>query len=216
MGTYIFRKKQLAAVLEIECLAGGVQFRQCLQKVGVQVGSLQCWKCGCQHIGGYDLILTLPENSLPILLTVPHLAHQESVKAFALELVAFHYHQLHWAFAILKFCDMIQGSKTGHLFITAETLYSADVLFHHSGHFILVRHVHRLFEQHLNEIGTSGLWAFFVIQVLLEHFVAHLISSLQNRISSIKLRSISSFMVMRSSKPQIRMIIPIILFLSVC
>ena len=50
-----------------------------------------------------------------------------------------------------------RGSGTGG---RAETLYSADVLFHHSGHLILVRHVHRLFEQHLNEIGTTRLGAF--------------------------------------------------------
>ena len=73
---------------------------------------------------------------------------------------------------------MTQGGKAGHLFITAETLYGADVLFHHSGHLILVRHIHRLFEQHLNEIGAAGLGAFFVIQVLLEHLIAHSISSL--------------------------------------
>ena len=72
---------------------------------------------------------------------------------------------------------MIQGGKADHLFITAETLYSANVLFHHSGHLILVRHVHRLFEQHLNEIGTARLGAFFVIQVLLEHLIAHLVST---------------------------------------
>ena len=73
---------------------------------------------------------------------------------------------------------MTQGGKAGHLFITAETLYGTDVLFHHSGHLILVRHIHRLFEQHLNEIGAAGLGAFFVIQVLLEHLIAHSISSL--------------------------------------
>ena len=72
---------------------------------------------------------------------------------------------------------MIQGGIAGHLFVAAETLYSADVLFHHSGHFILVRHIRRLFEQHLNEIRAAGLGAFFVIQVLLEHFIAHLVSS---------------------------------------
>ena len=125
-----------------------------------------------------SMIPALPEDPLPVLLAVPHLAQQKGVKAFALELVAFHHHQLHRAFAILKFRDMTQGGKAGHLFITAETLYGTDVLFHHSGHLILVRHIHRLFEQHLNEIGAAGLGAFFVIQVLLEHLIAHSISSL--------------------------------------
>ena len=63
------------------------------------------------------------------------------------------------------------------LIITAETLYSADVLFHHSGYLILVRHVHRLFEQHLNELGAAGLGAFFIIQVLPKNLVAHQLSS---------------------------------------
>ena len=35
-----------------------------------------------------------------------------------------------------------------------------------------------LFEQHLNEIGATGLGAFFVVQILLESFIAHLVSSL--------------------------------------
>ena len=39
---------------------------------------------------------------------------------------------------------------------------------------------------------------------------------LKAKMSPIKVRSISSFMAIRSSKPQIKMIIPIILFLSVC
>ena len=177
MGTHILRQQELAAVLEIERLTGGVQLRKGLHEVGVQVGPLQSRERRRQHIGGHHLIPTLPEDPLPVLLAVPHLAHQEGVKAFALELVAFHHHQLHRAFAILKFRDMIQGGKAGHLFITAETLYSADVLFHHSGHFILVRHVNRLFEQYLNKIGAAGLGAFFVVQVLLEHFIAHLVSS---------------------------------------
>ena len=115
VGAYILRQQELAAVLEIERLAGGVQFRKRLHKVGVQVGPLQSRKRRRQHIGGHDLIPTLPEDPLPVLLAVPHLAHQEGVKAFALELVAFHHHQLHRAFAILKFRDMTQGGKAGHL-----------------------------------------------------------------------------------------------------
>ncbi len=43
--------------------------------------------------------------------------------------------------------------------------------------FFFIRHVYRLFEQHLNEIGATGLGPFFVIQVLLEHLIAHLVSS---------------------------------------
>ena len=31
--------------------------------------------------------------------------------------------------------------------------------------------------QYLDEIGTSGLGAFFVVQILLESFIAHLVSS---------------------------------------
>jgi len=86
---------------------------------------------------------------------------------------------------------MIQGGKTGHLFITAETLYSANVLFHYSGHFVLVRHVHRLFAQHLNEIGATGLGAFFVIQVLPENLIAHTCPSLLLMASAICLLAAS-------------------------
>ena len=40
-----------------------------------------------------------------------------------------------------------------------------------------LRQGHWLFEQYLNEIGTTELGAFFVVQVLLEHFIAHLLFS---------------------------------------
>jgi len=173
VGTHIFRQQELAAVLEIERLTGGVQLCQGLHEVGVQVGPLQGRKRRRQHISGHDLIPALPKDSLSVLPAVPHLAHKECIEALALEFVTSHHHQLHRAFAVLKFRDMIQGSKACHLFITAETLYRADVLFHHSGHLILVRHVYRLFEQHLNEIGAAGLGPFFVIQVLPEHLIAH-------------------------------------------
>ena len=68
------------------------------------------------------MIPTLPEDPLPVLLAVPHLAHQEGIKAFALELVAFHHHQLYRALAVLKFRDMIQGGKAGHFLIITEAL----------------------------------------------------------------------------------------------
>ena len=174
---HIFCQKQFTAVLEIECFAGRVQFRQSIQKVGVQVGPFQSRKGRCQHIGGDHLIPALPEDSVPVLLAVPHLAHQKRVKAFALELVAFHHHQLHRAFAILKFRDMVQGGKARHFLIVTETLHSADVFFHNGGHAFLVRHGYWLFEQHLNEVRSPGLGAFFVVQVLLEHLIAHLLSS---------------------------------------
>ena len=48
------------------------------------------------------------------------------------------------------------------------------MLLHYGSHFFFIRHFYLLFEQHLNEIGASGLGAFFVIQVLLEHLIAHL------------------------------------------
>ena len=122
MGTHILRQKQLAAVLEIERLTGRVQLRQSLQKVGIQIGTLQRRKRRCQHIGGYHLIFALPEDPLPVLLAVPHLAHQEGVKAFALELVAFHYHQLHRAFSVLELCNMLLCGKAGHFLIITEAL----------------------------------------------------------------------------------------------
>ena len=122
VGAYILCQKQLAAVLEIECLTGGVQLRKSLQKVGIQVGTLQRRKCRSQHIGGYHLIFALPEDPLPVLLAVPHLAHQEGIKAFALELVAFHHHQLHRAFSVLELCNMLLCGKTGHFLIITEAL----------------------------------------------------------------------------------------------
>ena len=73
---------------------------------------------------------------------------------------------------------MLQRGKARCFFIMAETLYRSDVFFHHGGHAVLVRHGHRLFEQHLNEIGSAGLGAFFIVQVLLEYFVAHTCPSL--------------------------------------
>ena len=118
--THILRQKQFAAVLEIECLTGGVQLRQSLQKVGIQVGTLQRRKRRGQHIGGYHLIFALPEDPLPVLLAVPHLAHQEGIKAFALELVAFHHHQLHRAFSVLELCNMLLCGKAGHFLIITE------------------------------------------------------------------------------------------------
>ena len=120
--THILRQKQLAAVLEIERLTGGVQLRQSLQKVGIQVGTLQRRKRRSQHIGGHHLIFALPEDPLPVLLAVPHLAHEEGVEAFALEPVAFHHHQLYRAFAVLEFRDMLLCGKAGHLLIITEAL----------------------------------------------------------------------------------------------
>lgn len=122
MGAHILCQKQLAAVLEIERLTGGVQLCQSLQKVGIQVGTLQRWKRRSQHIGGHHLIFALPEDPVTVLLAVPHLAHQKGIKAFALELVAFHHHQLYRALAVLKFRDMIQGGKAGHFLIITEAL----------------------------------------------------------------------------------------------
>ena len=122
MGAHILCQKQLAAVLEIECLTGGVQLRKSLQKVGIQVGPLQSRKRRRQHIGGHHLIPALSEDPIPVLLAVPHLAHQKGIKAFALELVAFHHHQLYRVLAVLKFRDMIQGGKAGHFLIITEAL----------------------------------------------------------------------------------------------
>ena len=120
--THSLRQKQFAAALEIECLTGGVQLRQSLQKVGIQVGTLQRRKRRSQHIGGHHLIFALPEDPLPVLLAVPHLAHEEGVEAFALEPVAFHHHQLYRAFAVLEFRDMLLCGKAGHLLIITEAL----------------------------------------------------------------------------------------------
>ena len=75
-----------------------------------------------QHIGGYHLIFALPEDPLPVLLAVPHLAHQEGIKAFALELVAFHHHQLHRAFSVLELCNMLLCGKASHFLIITEAL----------------------------------------------------------------------------------------------
>ena len=122
MRAHILCQKQLAAVLEIECLTGGVQLRQSLQKVGIQVGTLQRRKRRGQHIGGYHLIFALPEDPFPVLLAVPHLAHQEGIKAFALELVAFHHHQLHRAFSVLELCNMLLCGKASHFLIITEAL----------------------------------------------------------------------------------------------
>ena len=49
---------------------------------------------------------------------------------------------------------------------------------HYGSHFFFIRHFYRLFEQHLNEIGATGLGAFFVVQILPENLIAHLVSSL--------------------------------------
>ena len=160
VGAHILCQKQLAAVLEVERLTGGVQLRQSLQKVGIQVGSLQCRERSRQHIGSDHLIPALPENSLSVFLAVPHLAHEEGIEALALELVAFHHHQLHRAFAVLKFRDMIQGGKAGHFLIVTEALYRSDVFLHYVRHGFFVRHFYRLFEQHLNKIGAAGSGAF--------------------------------------------------------
>ena len=72
---------------------------------------------------------------------------------------------------------MLQGGKARRLFVVAEALHRSDVFLHHSDHSRLVRHGHLFSEQHLDEIGTAGLGAFFVIQVLLEHLIAHLVST---------------------------------------
>ena len=122
VGAHILRQKQLAAVLEIERLTGGVQLRQSLQEAGVQVGPLQRRERRCQHIGGHHLIFALPEDPLPVLLAVPHLAHQEGVKAFSLELVAFCHHQLYRNLTVLELCDMIQSGKARHFLIITEAL----------------------------------------------------------------------------------------------
>ena len=180
-----------AAVLEIERLAGGVQLRQCVEKVGVQVGPLQSRKRRRQHIGGHHLIPALPEDPVPFLLAVPHLAQEKLIEAFALETAALHRHELHRAFAILKFRDMLQRGKARRLFIVAEALHRPNMLFHHGSHGCFVRHGHRLFEQQLNKIGAAGLRAFFVIQVLLEHLIAHTCHSLFRMASSSCLRAVS-------------------------
>lgn len=49
MGTHILRQQELAAVLEIERLTGGVQLRQGLHEVGVQVCPLQRRERRRQH-----------------------------------------------------------------------------------------------------------------------------------------------------------------------
>ena len=72
---------------------------------------------------------------------------------------------------------MIQGGKASHFLIITEALCCSDVFTHYGSHFLFVRHGHRFFEQHLYEIGASRLGAFFVIQVLLEYFIAHLVST---------------------------------------
>ena len=79
---------------------------------------------------------------------------------------------------------MLHRGNAGHLFIVAEALHRTNMLFHHGGHGRFVRHGHRLFEQQLNEIGASGLGAFFVIQVLLENLIAHTCPSLFRMTSS--------------------------------
>ena len=174
---HILRQQKLAAVLEIERLAGGVQLRQGLQKVHIQAGPLLGREGRRQHIGGHNLIPALPEDPVPILLAVPHLAQEEGVKALAIEAAASHHHQLHRGLRVLELRDMLQGGKARRLFVVAEALHRSDVFLHHSDHSRLVRHGHLFSEQHLNEIGTAGLEAFFVIQVLLEHLIAHLVST---------------------------------------
>ena len=83
-----------------------------------------------------------------------------------------HHHKAHWGFAILELYHMPQDRKTRIFIIVAETRYRSYMLFHHSGHFLLAGHCHRLFKQHLNKIGATGL-PFFIVLVLLEYF-AHL------------------------------------------
>ena len=191
VGTHIIRQEQLAAVLEIERLAGGIQFRQGVEKVGVQVGPLQSRKRRRQHICRNHLILALSEDPVPVLLAVPHLAQEKLIEAFALELVALHHHQLYRTLSVLKFRDMLQCGKARRLFIVAEALHRPDMLFHHVGHGCFIRHRHRFFEQHLNEIGTAGGDAFFIIQVLLEHLIAHTCFSLSLMASLICLLTVS-------------------------
>ena len=73
-------------------------------------------------VSRHHLIPAFLEDPLPVLLAVPHLAHQEGVKAFALELVAFHHHQLHRAFSVLELCNMLLCGKAGHFLIITEAL----------------------------------------------------------------------------------------------
>ena len=119
---HILRQEQLAAVLEIERLAGGVQLRQGVEKIGIQIGPFQSRKRRRQHIGGHHLIPALPEDPVPVLLAVPHLAQEKLVEAFALELVAFHHHELYRTLAVLKLRYMIQGGKASHFLIITEAL----------------------------------------------------------------------------------------------
>ena len=68
------------------------------------------------------------------------------------------------AFTSLNSAICSRGRQSLLSFIVTETLCRPDVFFHHGGHFCL-RHRHRLFEQHLNEIGVAGTGAFFIIQI---------------------------------------------------
>lgn len=86
---------------------------------------------------------------------------------------------------------MLQCGKARRLFIVAEALHRPNMLFHHVGHGRFVRHGYWFFEQHLNEIWASGLGAFFVIQVLLEHLIAHTCFSLSLMASLICLLTVS-------------------------
>ena len=81
------------------------------------IGSTECF-CYDKKMAGF----ALPEDPLPVLLAVPHLAHQKGIEAYALELVAFHHHQLHRAFSVLELCNMLLCGKAGHFLIITEAL----------------------------------------------------------------------------------------------
>lgn len=87
------------------------------------------------------------------------------------------YHQSTWVntFPPTSFATRLD-SKPRHFIVVAETLHRTDVLLHHGSHLRLIRHSHRLLEQHLNKVWATRPGIFFIFQFLLEHFIAHVYS----------------------------------------
>ena len=152
--------EQLAAVLEVEGCTGGVKFRQCLQKIHVQISPLPRRQRPRQHVNGGHLIAALSQNLIPLLQTVPHLAFQSDIKIFPPEVVAAGHQKLNGNAAVLKLSHVVQRGKARHFLLVGDALHRADVAGEDSGHLRLFRERDRLLEEHLNQKGTPRLVGF--------------------------------------------------------
>lgn len=148
-------KISLPAVLEIEGLTGGVERCQSVQEIHIQIGPFQSGKGGRQHINGHHLIVTLPKDPVPVLLTVPHLTDVEGVKAAAIKKGAAGHHELDRGLPILKGCNVFQSGKARRLIIVTKAGDRTNMGLHLGGHLLLVGHGDRLLKEQLNKEGAS-------------------------------------------------------------